>query len=573
MKVLKNFLLQNKGIVALTSSFIVLQIIGILGVPMLVAQLINLAILKNDLDAIKHIAVQMIVITILGTIAAVIGSYLSAILGGRFGRQIRKSFFQKFQELSISDIDKIGSSTLLTRMTNDVDNVQQMIVMFCQLILPAPIIAVFALTMTYLNAPNLLWIPLVAIVFYSVVLLFLLKKGTPIALSIQPKMDRITTKLREFFTGINMIRAFNNQDHEEAKTNESFTNYANQMIQVNKIFAFITPTAFLIMGVVYASILWVGGYLVGNQTTQIGNIAAITEYALLALSYLMLAAMVFVVIPRSVASLKRLEEVINFEPSIIDPKESSSFQIRDASAASYQNVSFAYGEESNPVIEKISLTILAGKTTAIVGATGSGKSTLMKLLLRINDPTSGEIRLNDIPTTALTQNSIREQVAYVPQKAFLFKGTIKSNLLMGKADATPAEIDQAATISQLKPFVDTLPDKYESVTAQGGSNYSGGQKQRICIARALIKPASMYVFDDSFSALDYQTDAALRKALTKEFSNKTLVIIAQRLSTIAHADHIILMDNGKVAGEGTHQELLGTNKIYQEIAASQGMKE
>lgn len=572
MKILKNFLLQNMGIVALTSSFIVLQIIGILGVPMLVAQLINLGILKNDLDAIKLIAIQMILVTVLGTIAAVIGSYLSGILGGRFGRQIRKSFFQKFQELSISDIDKIGSSTLLTRMTNDVDNVQQMIVMFCQLILPAPIIAVFALTMTYLNAPNLLWIPLVAILFYLVVLLFLLKKGTPIALSIQPKMDRITTKLREFFTGINMIRAFNNQDHEEMKTNESFTNYANQMIQVNKIFAFITPTAFLIMGVVYASILWVGGYLVGNQTIQIGNIAAITEYALLALSYLMLAAMVFVVIPRSVASLKRLEEVIDFEPSISDP-EPFSFQTRDASAASYQNVSFAYGKESNPVIEKISFTIPAGKTTAIVGATGSGKSTLMKLLLRINDPTSGEIRLNDVPTTALTQSSIREQIAYVPQKAFLFKGTIKSNLLMGKADATPAEIDLAAKISQLKPFVDTLPDKYESFTAQGGSNYSGGQKQRICIARALIKPASMYVFDDSFSALDYQTDAALREALTKELSNKTLVIIAQRLSTIAHADHIILMENGKIAGEGTHQELLCTNKIYQEIAASQGMKE
>lgn len=572
MKVLKNFLLQNKGIVALTSSFIVLQIIGILGVPMLVARLINLGILKNDLDAIKLIAIQMIIVTVLGTVAAVIGSYLSGILGGRFGRQIRKSFFQKFQELSISDIDKIGSSTLLTRMTNDVDNVQQMIVMFCQLILPAPIIAVFALTMTYLNAPNLLWIPLVAILFYLVVLLFLLKKGTPIALSIQPKMDRITTKLREFFTGINMIRAFNNQDHEEMKTNESFTNYANQMIQVNKIFAFITPTAFLIMGVVYASILWVGGYLVGNQTIQIGNIAAITEYALLALSYLMLAAMVFVVIPRSVASLKRLEEVMDFEPSISDP-EPFSFQIRDASAASYQNVSFAYGKESNPVIEKISFTIPAGKTTAIVGATGSGKSTLMKLLLRINDPTSGEIKLNDVPTTALTQSSIREQVAYVPQKAFLFKGTIKSNLLMGKADATPAEIDQAAKISQLKSFVDTLPDKYESFTAQGGSNYSGGQKQRICIARALIKPASMYVFDDSFSALDYQTDAALREALTKELSNKTLVIIAQRLSTIAHADHIILMENGKIAGEGTHQELLCTNKIYQEIAASQGMKE
>ncbi|WP_270660044.1 ABC transporter ATP-binding protein [Enterococcus thailandicus] len=572
MKVLKNFLLQNKGIVALTSSFIVLQIIGVLGVPMLVARLINLGILKNDLDAIKLIAIQMIIVTVLGTVAAVIGSYLSGILGGRFGRQIRKSFFQKFQELSISDIDKIGSSTLLTRMTNDVDNVQQMIVMFCQLILPAPIIAVFALTMTYLNAPNLLWIPLVAILFYLVVLLFLLKKGTPIALSIQPKMDRITTKLREFFTGINMIRAFNNQDHEEMKTNESFTNYANQMIQVNKIFAFITPTAFLIMGVVYASILWVGGYLVGNQTIQIGNIAAITEYALLALSYLMLAAMVFVVIPRSVASLKRLEEVMDFEPSISDP-EPFSFQIRDASAASYQNVSFAYGKESNPVIEKISFTIPAGKTTAIVGATGSGKSTLMKLLLRINDPTSGEIKLNDVPTTALTQSSIRKQVAYVPQKAFLFKGTIKSNLLMGKADATPAEIDQAAKISQLKSFVDTLPDKYESFTAQGGSNYSGGQKQRICIARALIKPASMYVFDDSFSALDYQTDAALREALTKELSNKTLVIIAQRLSTIAHADHIILMENGKIAGEGTHQELLCTNKIYQEIAASQGMKE
>ncbi|BDV11056.1 MULTISPECIES: ABC transporter ATP-binding protein [Enterococcus] len=572
MKLMKEFIKENKWIVLATTLTICLQIAGTLGVPKLVGKLIDVGIVSGDQQVIKTIGIQMFLVAFIGTIAAIISSYLSALVAAKFGFQVRGLFFKKFQQFSMKNVDKFGSNSLLTRMTNDVDNVQTMIVLFCQLIFPAPIISLFALVMTFSYSVSLAWVTLASIVFYLVVVYFLMKKGTPLSLKIQPKMDRITTTLREFFTGINMIRAFNNQDFEEQRTNQTFKNYAERMSKVNQIFAWITPVAFLLMGVVYASILWFGGNLVAVGTLEIGTVTAVIEYTLLTLAYLMIAAMVLVVIPRSVASLNRLQEVLSEEIEISDPHTEATIAYHPEKALiCFDHVTFQYTETADPVLENVSFVIPKGKTTAIVGATGAGKSTLVKLLLRINDVTAGTISYSGTDIRSLSQQTIRQVISYVPQKAFLFSGTILSNLLMGNAKATTEEIRTALEISQSSEFIDSLPQGIESFVAQGGSNYSGGQKQRMCIARALIKPADVYIFDDSFSALDYKTDAALRAALHAQMSDKTLLIVAQRLSTIMNADNIIVLDEGRIVGQGTHADLLTTNSYYQDFAKSQGI--
>lgn len=572
MKLMKEFIKENKWIVLATTLTICLQIAGTLGVPKLVGKLIDVGIVSGDQQVIKTIGIQMFLVAFIGTIAAIISSYLSALVAAKFGFQVRGLFFKKFQQFSMKNVDKFGSNSLLTRMTNDVDNVQTMIVLFCQLIFPAPIISLFALVMTFSYSVSLAWVTLASIVFYLVVVYFLMKKGTPLSLKIQPKMDRITTTLREFFTGINMIRAFNNQDFEEQRTNQTFKNYAERMSKVNRIFAWITPVAFLLMGVVYASILWFGGNLVAVGTLQIGTVTAVIEYTLLTLAYLMIAAMVLVVIPRSVASLNRLQEVLSEEIEISDPHTEAIIAYHPEKALiCFDHVTFQYTETADPVLENVSFVIPKGKTTAIVGATGAGKSTLVKLLLRINEVTAGTISYSGTDIRSLSQQTIRQVISYVPQKAFLFSGTILSNLLMGNAKATTEEIRTALEISQSSEFIDSLPQGIESFVAQGGANYSGGQKQRMCIARALIKPADVYIFDDSFSALDYKTDAALRAALHAQMADKTLLIVAQRLSTIMNADNIIVLDEGRIVGQGTHADLLTTNSYYQDFAKLQGI--
>lgn len=573
MTLLKQFLWKNKKIVGMTFLFVCLQIIGTLGVPKLVATLIDEGIVTGQNSKIYTIGLQMAFVALLGTFSAIASSYFSALVSAKFGYQTRETYFDKFQQLSMKDADEFGSASLLTRMTNDVDNIQQMIVLFCQMILPAPIIAVFTIVMMLQYSMTLTLITLISVFIYAVVIYILMKKGTPLSLSIQPKMDRITVTLREFFTGVNMIRAFNNQDYEEKRTNQTFEKYAAQMIRVNRVFAWVTPIAFLLMGIVYSAILWFGGSLVSEGTLQIGTVTAIVEYSMLTLAYLMTAAMVLVVVPKSMSSLRRIEEVLNQPIEIIDPENPStaSLNMDDEHVLSFEHVSFSYTKDSEPVLEDIHFKVPKGKTTAIVGGTGSGKSTIAKLLLRLNDVTSGQITLGGQPLQQLTQEMIRSKISYVPQKAFLFSGTILSNLQMGNEHATEEELTSAIRISQLEEVLDKLPKKLASFVAQGGDNYSGGQKQRMCIARALIKPADIYVFDDSFSALDYKTDAKLRTALHEEMADKTLIIVAQRLSTIMNADHIIVLDNGRIVGQGTHETLLATCLSYQEFAKSQGI--
>ncbi|NSM93671.1 ABC transporter ATP-binding protein [Enterococcus faecalis] len=573
MKIIHFFIKKNKTLIFYTIICLCLQIIGTLGVPLLVAQLIDEGIASGNDQSIKIIGLKMLTMALFGALSAIGGSYLSAKVAAKFGFETRTIFFDKLQTFSIKDVDNFGTGSLLTRMTNDIDNIQQMIVLFLQLILPAPIISIFSLYMTFTYSATLALVPLVAIATFGLFVYILMKKGTPLSLMIQPKMDKVTVILREFFTGINMIRAFNNQDYEEARTNKTFSEYADGMIRVNRIFAFITPVAFLLMGVVFSSILWFGGRLVAFGTLQIGIVSAVVEYSLLTLAYLMIAAMVLVMLPRSLASVKRIEEILNIVDEILDTEKPVLLKEKGLQDAliDINHVTFSYDQADEPVLKDIHFEIPKGKTTAIVGGTGSGKSTVAKLLLRLSDVSEGSILFDGVDIRNITQEELRSKISYVPQKAFLFSGTIKSNLLMGNAEATNVDMDRATSISQLTSYLETLEEGYDSFVAQGGTNFSGGQRQRLCIARALIKPAEIYIFDDSFSALDYKTDAALRLALKEEMSNKTLLIIAQRLSTIQQADNIIVLDEGKIVGKGTHSELLQSNKTYQEFAQSQGI--
>lgn len=571
MTYMKQFLKSNKGLFFLTIVALAFQTIGTLAVPFLIGKLIDTGISSGNQKLVISIGIQMLIVAIIGSLAAVLGSFLSAKLAANYGYEIRKDFYQKTQELSIQKMDSFGVSSLLTRMMNDVTNVQRALMMIFQLILPAPIICVFAIVMTFINSPTLAIIPLISIVIYLVAVFYLLKKGLPLSSSIQQKLDAMVTKLREFFNGINMIRAFDNQETEESKTNHRFKDYADSMIAVNKIFSFLTPVAYLIMGLVFSLIIWVGSLLVGQGQLQIGTVTAIIEYSMQTLGYLIVAAMVLVTLPRSIASLKRIDKVLETPSEFVAATNSRNTSVTDDVLVRFDDVTFSYND-AEPILENISFDILKGKTTAIVGGTGSGKSTVAKLLLNLSNINSGDILVNNHSLSNWKQEDLRQIISYTPQKAFLFSGSIESNLLMGNSHASKDDMDRAIKTAQADSFIFNQKEGYQTAVSQGGSNFSGGQKQRISIARALIKPADLYVFDDSFSALDYQTDAKLRKALKTEMSEQTFLIIAQRLSTIQEADQIIVLDEGKIVGKGTHEVLLSTNKIYQEFAISQGIQ-
>lgn len=573
MKYLTDFFKQNKKLSLLTLLMLMIQTLGTLAVPFLVAQLIDEGIALGNQALVYKIGFKMLVVALIGSGGAVYGSFLSAKLASLYGYQTRKDFYGKVQALSIQDIETYSISSLLTRMMNDVTNVQRSLVMALQLILPAPIICLFAVGMTFINSPKLALIPFVSIVIYLIVVFLLLRKGLPLSATIQTRLDKMMVKLREFFNGIHMIRAFDNQETEENKTNQRFTEYADSMIQVNKIFALLTPVAYLIMGVVFALIIWAGSYLVGLGQIPIGVVTAVIEYSMQTLGYLIMAAMVIVTLPRSLASLRRINEILDKNPEITDSDVSTcatNEKNNSASLVTLDQVTFAYNG-AEPVLENISFDLLRGKTTAIVGGTGSGKSTIAKVILNLTTIQSGEILFNGQTITTLSQQNLREKISYVPQKAFLFSGTIESNLKMGLNNAEAIQMKRATSIAQATDFVANQENSYQSFVAQGGTNFSGGQKQRLSIARALIKPAELYIFDDSFSALDYQTDANLRKALQAEMPEATFLIVAQRLSTIQEADHIIVLDEGKIVGQGTHKDLLQTNQTYQEFATSQGI--
>lgn len=570
VQILKKFLVKHKMLTLLMSTALMCQVIGTLYVPFLVAELIDEGIAQKDLSLVASIGIEMVIVAILAGVAGILGSYYSAKFAAKFSYQARKDVFQKVQELSMSDMNHFGVSSLLTRTVNDIENIAEALVLFSQMILPAPFISLIAIYLTWTVSEKLVWIPILVITIFTLLTLVLVRKGNKYSVIIQEKMDRMVRSIREFYSGVRVIRAFNNESSEKKKTDQTFSDYASNMIQLNYLFAFLTPSVSALFGGAMTAIMWFGAFEVVGGTLEIGSITAIVEYTVLAIMYLIMAAMVILTLPSAYASLDRLRQVLVLDIEVKDPTHPLR-EVRedDQAVVRFEHVSFAYPDSEDPVLQEINFHVNRGETVAIVGSTGSGKSTIAKLLLRLNDVTSGSVMVNGIDIRKQKQFDLRKNISYVPQKSFLFNGTILENIQMGNEAATFAEIEAAAKTAQAASFIQTLEQQYDSFVAQGGSNYSGGQKQRLSIARALVKKADVYLFDDSFSALDYQTDKLVRQGIKQTLTDVATIIVAQRLSTVIEADRIVLIDQGKVVGQGTHEELLRKNRLYQEFAISQ----
>lgn len=569
MKYFKLFLRQHKGKMTLAIFLLLGQVVGTLLIPALIANVVDHGILRGDMDAILRIGGQMLVVAVVGTLVAVWGSWATSDLGALFGREMRTKLFAKAQELSVAQFNEIGVSSMITRSTSDITNLQQTLGMMLQLVAPAPIIVVVSMVMTAMVSPSL---AVIQLAFMAALLIFsaiILHKSKGLSQSIQTRLDRINKVVREAISGVRVIRAFDNEGYEQRRSGAAYESYADNMVKLNRLFAVFNPAVWLLMGGLMVVILGVGGAFSLAGTMAIGQIAAITEYAILTMAYLMMAVASLVTVPKALACLARLEEVLDTEPSISDTYTDTVRGAADSAVVEFDHVTFAYPGAEEAVIRDMSFTLYPSQTAAVIGSTGSGKSTLADLLLRLHDVQSGCIRLGGADIRTLSQLELRRRIGCVPQKAFLFSGTIADNLRMGSADATDAELWEALRIAQSEDFVENLPLGLDASVSQGGTNFSGGQRQRIAIARALVKKADVLLFDDSFSALDVRTDSALRRALHHSASVPAKLIIAQRVSSIIDADQILVLDEGRLVGVGTHSELLESCEIYRAIADSQ----
>ena len=579
MKILRTYIKENIGILSLGAIFLTLNTFATLAIPFQISNIINLGIMKKDIDMVYSTSIKMVIILIIGTATGIIANHFVALFATNFTKKNRKLLIRNLESLTVDQINDFGVASLVTRMGNDNNNAQRLIVTFFQMILPSPIMAVISIFMTIKLSPTLALIPLFTILIFAFAIVLTLFKSLPYILKVQKKLDRMTLVLRERFVGAKIIRAFDNSKKERDKFNDVAQEYTDNYIIINKKFALLSPMAFALMSIVITLIIFFGAMKVLNNTLEIGSITAIVEYSLTTIAALIMSSMVLVQMPKAVVSIERIEEVLNVTSEIKDKeelKDNSYYENilkQNPISLTFDNVCFRYKGAEKQILKNISFSVKAGERFAIVGATGSGKSTIAKVLLRLNDIESGRILINGVNTLDLPLNCLRNQISYTPQKAYIFSGKIKDNFRFTNKDMTDEEMIKIAKIAQSYDFIDSLPDKFDSFVAQGGTNFSGGQKQRLSIARALSKDANIYLFDDSFSALDYATDAKLRKELKTFLKDKITIIIAQRLNTIADADKIIVLKDSEITGMGTHQELLESNQEYIELAKSQGILE
>jgi len=579
MKILRTYIKENIGILSLGAIFLTLNTFATLAIPFQISNIINLGIMKKDIDMVYSTSIKMVIILIVGTATGIIANHFVALFATNFTKKNRKLLIRNLESLTVDQVNDFGVASLVTRMGNDNNNAQRLIVAFFQMILPSPIMAVISIFMTIKLSPTLALIPLFTILIFAFAIVLTLFKSLPYILKVQKKLDRMTLVLRERFIGAKIIRAFDNSKKERDKFNDVAQEYTDNYIIINKKFALLSPMAFALMSVVITLIIFFGAMKVLNNTLEIGSITAIVEYSLTTIAALIMSSMVLVQMPKAVVSIERIEEVLNVTSEIKDKeelKDNSYYENilkQNPISLTFDNVCFRYKGAEKQILKNISFSIKAGERFAIVGATGSGKSTIAKVLLRLNDIESGRILINGVDALDLPLNCLRNQISYTPQKAYIFSGKIKDNFRFTNKNMTDEEMIKIAKIAQSYDFIDSLPDKFDSFVAQGGTNFSGGQKQRLSIARALSKDANIYLFDDSFSALDYATDAKLRKELKTFLKDKITIIIAQRLNTIADADKIIVLKDSEITGMGTHQELLESNQEYIELAKSQGILE
>ena len=566
IKLLKRLVIY-KWAVLMVLLFVFAQSLADLFLPTLMADMIDNGVVTGDTGYIWRMGGIMLGVTGLGALAAVVASFYSSKAAMGFGRDLRRCVFNHVERFSLEEFDRIGTASLITRTTNDITQVQQVIIMMLRMVVSAPIMFVGGLIMAISKDATLSLVIVAAMPVLVLSIFLIFWKAMPLFKMVQKRLDRLNLVLRENLTGIRVIRAFNREKEEQVRLTEANERLTDVSIKVNQIMAFLMPVMMLVMNLTVVGVIWFGGIRIDNGAMQIGDLMAFIQYVMQIMFALVMASVMFIMVPRASVSANRINEVLEMNPSLID--DGTKTADVEKGTLEFDHVTFFYPGAEEPALSNVSFSANPGEVTAVIGGTGAGKSTLVNLIPRFYDVTSGTIRVNGVDVQAVPQEELRSKIGFVPQNALLFTGTIAENIRYGKADATAEEVAHAASIAQANDFIEKMPDRYEAVIEQGGSNVSGGQKQRLSIARALVRKPDLYVFDDSFSALDFKTDAALRKALKEETKDATVLIVAQRVSTIMDADRIIVLEEGTVAGIGTHEELFATNAVYQEIVKSQ----
>ncbi|ECB9832511.1 ABC transporter ATP-binding protein [Listeria monocytogenes] len=563
MKRLKPYWLSITAVLVLTFG----QVIGQLYLPTLMSNIIDKGVVTGDTDYIWSTGMQMLLISFASVILSVIVVYLASRISMGFGKDLRDKIFTKVEDFSLQEFDKVGTSSLITRTTNDVVQIQNVLYMMMRLMVMAPIMLLGGIIMAVGRDAKLSLIFVVVLPLLLLLVVILGGKAMPMFKSLQKKMDKLNRVIREGLTGIRVVRSFNRNEDELEKFEEANADYATTAIKVNRLLSLMSPLMMLLMNLTSIAIVWIGSIFIGNGDMQVGDLMAFIQYAMqIMMSFMMLSA-VFIMIPRAGASAERINEVLDMNAEILNPENPKTST--PPAKLSFENVTFRYEGAEKPVIEDITFEANAGETVAIIGSTGAGKSTLINMIPRFYDVESGVVKINGIDVREMDQSSLRQKIGLVPQKAVLFTGTIASNMRYGKEDATDEEIWAALRTAQAENFVSKLANGLGSRVEQSGNNFSGGQKQRLSIARSLIRKPEIYIFDDSFSALDFKTDAKLREALKAETTEAVTLIVAQRITSVVNSDQIIVMNEGKIAGIGTHEELKESNQIYQEIMRSQ----
>ncbi|HQJ56033.1 MAG TPA: ABC transporter ATP-binding protein [Caldisericia bacterium] len=553
----------------LTIILLSIQAISNLYLPNLNADIINNGIAKGDIKYITNTGLFMLGVTLILAVCAIGSSYLSSKISMSFGKDMRRAIFYKVESFSQADLDKFGTPSLITRNTNDVHQMQMLMFIGLNLMVMAPIMCIGGIIMALRQDVVLSYSIIIIVPIMAALVGILLVKTIPIFRSIQVKIDRVNQIMREKLMGVRVIRAFVKSDYEKRRFDEANRDLTSTTLRVNRIIAFAIPSLMIVMNISIVAIIWFGGHRIDSGAMPIGNLTAFLTYIMEIMMSVMIAMAMFIMIPRVEASAERILDVLNTEPSIKD-QNNPIVPIIAKGSVEFWNMDFRYPGAEEPVLKDISFKTIPGETTAIIGSTGCGKSTLVNLIPRFYDVTNGCIKIDDIDIRDIPLKDLRDRIGLVPQKAFLFSGTVADNLRYGNENATDEELWHALEVAQAKDFVMELPDRLYAPVDQGGVNFSGGQRQRLAIARALVKKPEIYIFDDSFSALDFKTDAKLRLALKNETVNSTVIIVAQRVSTIMDADQIItLNDDGTIAGIGTHNQLIETCDVYRDIVYSQ----
>ncbi|ACJ74866.1 ABC transporter ATP-binding protein [Thermosipho africanus Ob7] len=567
MKGVVKYLKKYTFLIILAITFVVIQAILNLYLPDLMGDIVNKGVSRGNVDYILSVGWKMLFVTLLNVAAAIVSTYFAAKVAMGFGKDLRSHVYKKVMNFSLNEVDKYGVATLINRNTNDITQIQNVIFMMLRMVALAPVMAIGGTIMAISKSPKLTMVLLVSLPIMFVVMYFIVKYSMPLFKSMQKKLDNLNRVLRENLTGVRVIRAFAKTEYEKKRFEVANEDLTSTALKVNRIFALVFPLILLIMNFTIIFLIWIGAIQIDKGTLEVGTMMAVMQYIMQIMFSFIMISVVFIFLPRASASAERVAQVLNEKERIKDVK--SPKKLEGMGKVEFKNVTFYYEGGKEPAIENANFEINPGEVVGIIGSSGSGKSTLVKLLMRFYDVTSGEILIDGVNIKELSQKDLRDMISFTPSRPVIFSGTIEENVRIGKEDATEEEIVEALKTAQAWEFVSKLPEGIKTQVSQGGTNLSGGQKQRLAIARGIVGKRKIYIFDDSFSALDFKTDAKLRKELREKLKDATKIIVSLRVATVMNADKIIVLDKGRVVGIGTHKKLMKSCEVYREIVSSQ----